>query len=793
MYFPDQMNLFKGLSGKFLIPYFLTLLFGVWTYVSIRDILHLEDLQRAVLWLKIEVLDLRKDEKDFLTRAVKSPEFMTTGHSEYLVNHRKTAAELADKLRALRGDALSDKELSEVLDLLKRYTSTFDTLAATIRTRGFKDDGLEGKLRQAIHEVENADLSYDHSYMLMLRRHEKDFFLRGDLAYVRKFEEAVEPFRRHILQMTREPGQRARILALIDQYHRLFMEVVQMDQQIGLDENSGLLGELRMAIHELTPFLDELVMRGNRRIEAKIFQNVWVLIVLFVVIVAVGIFILRNHINKITRNINLINQTAVTLSRGEFVEVHQVLSKDELGEAHEALNRLNKGLQEKTRFAGEIRVGQLKTNLESLGENDQLGVSLLDMRDNLATVTREMNKAIRKASEEGNLQVRVNTELRQGAWLKLSNSINTLMESVSRPLEQINAIAGALAAGDLTMSYADEAHGDVLEMAQNLNRGLTRIQGMLMAILTSALEIRMSSEEMLILSTEMDNSTAEVATAIGQMSLGSQRQQARVDEAAQLIESILKLANGAVAMSQEINSSAEQGIVNSQQGQKLIAQLHRDMETVASSSQSTKSSIHSLVEYSVKINQILGVMNDISRQTNLLALNAAIEAAQAGESGRGFAVVAEEIRKLAESSKKSSAEIELLIREIQQETTTSERMIDEMDRKVKNGRQVTQQAAETFDRNARLTEQILELSQRILQSAGRQEMDLQEMVQVTEAIVIIAEQSASTAEEVASSASELSGGMRNFRDKSERLTRIAQSLQEEVDTFKLKDSSALES
>lgn len=401
-------------------------------------------------------------------------------------------------------------------------------------------------------------------------------------------------------------------------------------------------------------------------------------------------------------------------------------------------------------------------------------------------IITEINKVVRLAGIEGKLDTRLKLEHAKGDWKKLGDSVNLLLESVANPVVEINRVVGQMAQGNLVERFELEAQGDIKELGNSLNSAIGSLNALLGQIAEVGNLVAISAKEMLIKGEEIKNTTEEVASATQQMAQGAMNQAKETDEASQLMTDVLKSSNDMADKSVRINKAAGDGQKNSLEGLKSIRLVGDNMDEIQKSATNTSDSIMVLAERSEEITMALRVITDIAAQTNLLALNAAIEAARAGDSGRGFAVVAEEIRKLAEGSRKSAVDIEKVIREVQKDILTVAKAIEMMSAHVESGTIASKEAEEVFGNIETANHETLDLSKEILEATVEQIASISISVKNIENIVIVAEETAAGSEEVASSGKVLSEGMNEVKTTSEDLAKVANQLQESISKFKLK-------
>jgi methyl-accepting chemotaxis protein len=268
----------------------------------------------------------------------------------------------------------------------------------------------------------------------------------------------------------------------------------------------------------------------------------------------------------------------------------------------------------------------------------------------------------------------------------------------------------------------------------------------------AAEELRRAMEQIASGASEAAGASQEQLTIINQVvaSLGEARAQAeatrRRTEAAEVV-----LAETAVQIGTSVLAIERNGT-----RQNASVELIRELEGRAQD-----------------ISEITAAVSRISDQTNLLALNAAIEAARAGDHGRGFAVVADEVRALAETSEKSSQEVQKLATAIQADVREVATALQQAAEAAVSESKAGAAAVEVLDGLRKDMQRIADGSQRTLTDALEADRAASEAEKGATLVASAAEEQSSAASEAQAAVQEQAKSLEQGQTAAQELARIA--------------------
>lgn len=357
--------------------------------------------------------------------------------------------------------------------------------------------------------------------------------------------------------------------------------------------------------------------------------------------------------------------------------------------------------------------------------------------------------------------------------------------SISRPVNQLAAVAQKVANGDLTKQVTVTSQDELGQLATSFNTMVTELTTLIKQITVNSEQVAASSEELTASSEQSAQAAGQIASSITDVAKGAEEQLAASGDTSAVVEQLSASMQQIAANANEVSAQSAQAADKANEGRASIDKAVGQMTQIEQTVNASAKVVAQLGERSKEIGQIVDTIAGIAGQTNLLALNAAIEAARAGEQGRGFAVVAEEVRKLAEQSQEAAKRIASLINEIQSSTDQAVSAMNNGTKEVELGTEIVNASGQDFREIVTLVTNVSGQVQEISTAIEQMATGSQQIVESVKRIDDLSKNASGDAQTVSAATEEQSASTEEIAAASRSLAKMAQDLQNVVSNFQL--------
>ena len=294
----------------------ILLIFLAATYLFINSINQskkIEEYHSNLKTTRILLLETNKLKEDILIGDFNKNGFYASGTSTLELEFTQLKEKVGSYIRYLENSKITEMyKLSWKVKQLKvqftNYTKNYNELIFLYKLKGFKDYGLEGKMREFAHNIydfNNKDVRY---YCLILRKHEKDFLLRKDFSYVNQFHAASREFIVFINNSeTLKKSEKDYLFSNLYFYEKNFNQLSRIESRIGVQGQNGYLGKSKRMFDDIADKIEDMdneLKLIDVEIKENLEKDTLTILIILVIFLLTTIIVLTQLITKSVKTIS---------------------------------------------------------------------------------------------------------------------------------------------------------------------------------------------------------------------------------------------------------------------------------------------------------------------------------------------------------------------------------------------------------------------------------------------------------------------------------------------------------
>ncbi|MDV3428463.1 MAG: methyl-accepting chemotaxis protein [Bacillota bacterium] len=330
---------------------------------------------------------------------------------------------------------------------------------------------IEYERAEYVSVIADKDYASDHLQYINGKA-EEDKTLLSDYSKINKSENAKVAFQN--------------FKGSFDSYNKSLEGIGNLIDQKNFTELSKMIGNIDMNRKIAVQNLDVLIniykdeANTENNLNNSIYKSSYsAIIFIFILVIISSILIGLYLITLINKSLSKLKKSADSMSQGDInIDLVKTERKDEIGQLFTAFGMMIENIKQHTGVAKSIANGDFNVNIEVKSEKDVLGIELTSMVTTIKSIIEEINGVVENV-KNGDLESRLDIDKYKGGWSILTDEINKLIETFTKPLNMTALYIDKISSGDIPEKITETYYGDFNNIKNNLNNCIDVMNGLI--------------------------------------------------------------------------------------------------------------------------------------------------------------------------------------------------------------------------------------------------------------------------------------------------------------------------